>query len=266
MLIIQAYEGKNRMHQHKMTRAAAITLAVLFLFSGLLMSQGAQASNKVSSPDVEKGQMELEYRGGYDWDDKAKFDHQEVNKFVVNYGLTDRFRVETKLDTGGPDDDQDWTFWELSARYQFFKQGEAWAKLSFEEGYKIALQQGKPDILEEKILAQKDIGKTANILNVMFDHEVGDNAAGGTDFNIGWKSKYKLLPYFEPGGEVYADFGKWSGKNVKKYQIGPTISGKVSGTNLKYDLGYLFGTNENVPDGRLKLILVYAFKPFGSNP
>jgi hypothetical protein len=246
------------MHQHRTTRAAAITLAVFFL-----LSAPAQASNKVSTPDVEKGQMELEYRGGYDWDDTTKKDRQVVNKFIVNYGVTDRIRLETKLDSGGLDNHQEWTTWELSARYQIFKEKEAWAKLSFEEGYKIALMENKPDILEEKILAQKDVGKVANILNVMFDNEVGDHATGGTDLSIGWKSKYKLLPYLEPGGEVYADWGKWSGTNVKKYQIGPTLSGKITGTGFKYDVGYLFGTNENVADGRFKLILVYAFKPFG---
>lgn len=240
-----------------------LNIAVLLSFPAILaLAPPAQASNKVSSPDVENGQMELEYRGGYDFDDTAKKDRQEVDKFIVNYGLTDRLRLETKLDSGGRDNHQVWTTWELSARYQFFKDKEAWARLSFEEGYKAALMQGKPDILEEKILAQKDIGKTANILNLMFDNEVGDHAAGGTDLNLGWKSKYKLLPYLEPGAEFYADFGKWSGTNVKKYQIGPTISGKVTGTNFKYDVGYLFGTNENVADGRFKLILVYAFKPF----
>ena len=246
------------MQHKKMTQAAALTLAAFFI-----LSQPAQASNKVSSPDIEKGQLEFEYRGGYDTDETAKKDRQEVNKFIVNYGFTDRFRLETKLDSGGRDDDQDWTQWELSARYQVFKDKEAWAKLSFEELYKIALQKGKPDILEEKVLAQKDFGKVVNIANVMFDNEVGDDAAGGTDISLGWKTKYKLLPYLEPGAEFYGDFGKMSGVNVKKYQAGPTISGKIPGTGFKYDLGYLFGMNKNVPDGRVKLILAYAFKPFG---
>jgi hypothetical protein len=244
------------MHQPKMIRAAATVLAAIFL-----LAPQAHASNKVSSPDVEKGQMELEYRFGYDWDDTAKLDHQEVNKFIVNYGFTDRLRLETKLNSGGPSDDQDWTTWELSARYQIFKDKEAWAKLSVEEAYKLAFQGGKADILEEKILAQKDFGKVANILNVMFDNEVGDNAKGGTDISFGWKSKYRWQPMFEPGAEFYGDFGKLSGDRVEKYQAGPTISGKFGTSGFKYDLGYLFGLNEHVADGRFKLILVYAFKP-----
>ena len=245
-----------------MKRAIAKAATALALTAVMGLVHPASASNKVSSPDVEQGQMEFEYRGGYDTDNTTKKDRQEVNKFIANYGFTDRLRLETKLDSGGLDNDQDWTTWEFSARYQIFKENEAWAKLSFEEGYKAALQKGKPDILEEKVLAQKDVGKVANIINVMFDNEVGDDAAGGTDINLGWKSKYKLLPYLEPGGEFYADFGKMSGVNVKKYQAGPTISGKIGSTGFKYDLGYLFGLNENVPDGRLKLILTYAFKPF----
>jgi hypothetical protein len=235
----------------------------LLLAAALSFAQPAQASNKVSSPDIEKGQLEFEYRGGYDWDDTAKKDHQEVDKFIVNYGVTDRLRPELKLVAGGPDDDLDWTTLEASLRYQVFKDKEAWAKFSIEEAYKVALQEGKPDILEEKLLAQKDFGKWVHTLNVQFDNEVGDNAAGGVDINLGWKTKYKLEPYFEPGVEFYPDFGKMSGTNVKKYQMGPIINGKIPDTGFKYDVGYLFGMNKNVPDGRLKLILTYAFKPFG---
>src|ERR1700733_13615919 len=112
-------------------KAIILTLAA---FLGLAPT-AAKASNKVSSPDVERGQLEFEYRGGYDWDDTAKKDRQEVNKFIVNYGFSDRFRMETKIDSGGPDDNQDWTMLELSARYQLFKEDEAWARLSLEETY-----------------------------------------------------------------------------------------------------------------------------------
>jgi hypothetical protein len=164
---------------------------------------------------------------------------------------------------GGPDDNLDWTTFEMGGRYQVFKEKDAWARLSLEEIYKVALQAGKPDVLEEKVLAAKDIGKFSHILNIMFDNEVGDDATGGVDANFSWKSKYRLLPWLEPGAEAYIDPGKLSGDKKEKYQVGPTISGKFGDSGIKYDFGYLFGLNEGVADGRVKVILTYAFKPFG---
>ncbi|MEZ0223651.1 MAG: hypothetical protein ACAH83_03795 [Alphaproteobacteria bacterium] len=247
-----------------MRRLLQTSTTVFFALAAALIlhPQIACASNKVSSPDVTKGQVELEYRGGYDWDDDTeKQDQQETHKFCVNYGLTDRWRMESKLVAAGRDDDLDWTTLEYSNRYQLLKDKEGWLKLSLQVNYKIALVDGKPDKIEFTTLAAKDTGPLTHITNINFENEVGNYARGGTDINLGWKTKYRWKPFLEPGGEFYADFGKMSGVNVKKYQIGPVIGGKLDGTGLKYDLGYLFALNDNVPDGRAKLILTYAFKP-----
>ena len=225
----------------------------------LLCSTTVFASNKVSSPDVTKGQVELEYRGGYDIDDSSGKDRQEVDKFIVNYGLTDRWRMEAKAVASGVHGDVDWTGIEYSNRYQFFKDKEAWLRLSVQANYKLSLVDKKPDKIEFTTLAAKDTGLLSHLVNVNFENEIGSYAKGGTDINLGWKTKYRRDPLFEPGGEIYADFGKISGNNVKKYQIGPVINGKLS-DGFKYETGYLFGLNENVPDGRFSLILTYGFK------
>lgn len=237
-----------------------ISLAAVALGLWLIAAVPAQAANKVSSPDVTKGQVEVEYRGGYDRDEKPSQDGQQTHKFVTNYGLTDRWRMEAKAVFSGPSDDLDWTGIEYSNRYQFLKEGEGWLRLSAQANYKVSLVDAKPDKLEITALGAKDTGSFTHFANVNFENELGYNAKGGTDINLAWKTKYRFDPLFEPGGEFYADFGKTSGDNVKKYQIGPAISGKL-GTGVKYDLGYLFGLNQNVPDGRLKLILTYSFKP-----
>lgn len=219
----------------------------------------ASASNKVSSPDVTKGQMEFEYRGGYDTDGGPAKNRQEVDKFVANYGLTDRWRMEAKAIASGTHSDVDWTSIEYSNRYQVFKDKDAWLRLSVQANYKFSLVEEKPDKIEFSTLAAKDIGLFSHIANVNFENEVGAHARGGTDVNIGWKSKYRFNPLFEPGGEIYADFGKLSGNNIQKYQAGPAIGGKIS-ESIKYETGYLFGLNKNIPDGRFKIILTYAFK------
>jgi hypothetical protein len=221
----------------------------------------AEASNKVSSPDVTRGQAELEYRGGYDMDDTARKDGQQTHKLVGNYGITDRWRMEAKAILAGPGGNLDWTYIEWSNRYQVWKEKEGFVKLSLQENYKFSLQDGHPDKLELTALASKDIGQFTHIANLNFENELGSSAHGGTDFNLGWKTKYRYGPHFEPGAEFYADFGKFgSPQSVSpdKYQIGPVVSGKIA-DGFKYDVGYLFGLNRAVPDGRIKWILTAAF-------
>jgi hypothetical protein len=238
-------------------KTAKLPLIALLLF----IPCAAQASNKVSSPDVKKGQVELEYRGGFDYDDTVSKNRAQVNKFIANYGITDRWRMEVKGNYTGRAGNLDWTYAEWSNRYQIFKDKEGWAKLSVQENYKFALQDALPDKLELTVLAAKDTGPLTHIANLNFENELGKRARGGTDVNLGWKTKYRLDPAFEPGVETYLDFGKTGSTNRRspdKYQWGPVVSGKLPG-GVKYDVGYLFGMNNAVPHGRLKYILTYGF-------
>ena len=73
------------------------TIKCLILSIGIITcSSNAIATDTVSSPYIEKGKMGLEYRGGYDFDDARSKDRKQLNKLVVNYGITDRLRPEIK--------------------------------------------------------------------------------------------------------------------------------------------------------------------------
>jgi hypothetical protein len=221
-----------------------------------LLPAAALASNKVSSPDVTKGLAELEWRGGYDIDDEAAKDGRQSHKFVANYGITERWRMEAKLVAAGDDDDYDWTYAEWSNRLQLTKEG--FAKVAVQGNYKQALQGGAPNVLEATLLASKDTGPLTHVTNLTLDWDVGDDAADGTGLNLGWKTKYRLMPHFDPGVEFYADFGKIGHDMKDKFLLGPVASGQLVGS-AKYDAGVLFGLNEAVPDARLKAIITYGF-------
>lgn len=245
---------KNPMRQ---LRLVVIVFALL-VFAPL----SSHASNKISSPDVTGGQVELEYRGGFDFDETNSKNHQETNKFVVNYGITERWRTEFKGVYSGKSSNLDWSYAEWSHRWQIFEAGESWLKLSVQANYKFALQDTLPDKLENTILASVDTGKFTHTTNVNFENELGKRARGGTDFNFGIKNIYNYDPRFSPGIETYVGLGKFrssSKVSPDKYQIGPVLTGKFS-NGFKYDVGYLFGANKAVPDGRIKCLLTYAFK------
>ena len=238
-----------------------IRLAVISVIFSLWICQAAEATNKVSSPDVTQGRIELEYRGGYDWDETASKDHIDQHKFVANYGITDRWRVEVKTDLASNGADRDWTFFELANRFQINKDDSVWPKLSIQANYKFSLQDNAADRLEGTVLASKDTGQFTHVTNLNFENEVGPHARAGTDFNIGWKTKYRYQPSLEPGAEFYADFGKVVGPvpaGAKKYSLGPVLYGALT-KNVKYEIGFLFGMSPAAPDGRLKGILTYGF-------
>jgi len=239
--------------------AARLVLGTLFL---ALCAAPARASNKVSSPDITAGLTELEYRGGIDFDESPRKNLQETDKFVVNHGFTDRWRLEAKLDDAGRrGTDVDTTYAELASRWQILKAGDSWLRLSVQENYKFALQEILPDKLEQAILAATDTGSLTHTVNIYFENELGAHARGGTDFNFGWKTLYNYDPRFSPGAETYVDFGKFGSSSrvsPDKYQAGPVIAGKFNG-GFRYEAGWLFGANKAVPDGRLKLILTYGF-------
>ncbi|OIN86515.1 MAG: hypothetical protein AUJ12_06135 [Alphaproteobacteria bacterium CG1_02_46_17] len=198
-----------------------LTLKVNFLLALIvLLPTSVQASNKVSSPDVTKDKVELEYRGGYDIDEDDNKDGNQLHKFVANYGLTDRWRMETKGILAESSKGYDWTALEWSNRFQILKGDEGLPKLSIQGNYKFSLQSGKPDKFEATVLMSKDMGSLTHVTNINFENEVGSYAKDGTDFNVRWKTKYRYRPSFEPGVELFMDFGKFGTETSgpRKYQ------------------------------------------------
>lgn len=233
----------------------------IFSCAFLALSMPARAYNKVSSPEVVEGRFELEVRSGWDYDDTAKKDGQRLDKFVANYGITSRWMMEAKLDMAGNRSNFKAATLEWSNRYQLLKDGEGWLRLAVQENYKHALQPGVADVIEVAALTSKDTGAFRHTGNFYLANQVGGNAQGGTDFNFGWNSRYRYNASFQPGVEIYGDLGTVRNLNETngpdKFQVGPVVQGKVG--EIKYDLGYLFGMNEHVPDGRIKAILTAEF-------
>ena len=237
-------------------RIAIITL--LFL-SFSTISQASYATNKVSSPEVTQDKLGLEYRAGYDVDDRAAKDGASLHKYVINYGVTDRLRPEIKvIMTDAADNDMRFTGFEPSLKWQMFKKNEAWFSTALQGTYKQDNSK-RPDKLESKLLLGKQIGKFQHLANIAVEHEIGAGRRSGTALIASWKTKYYLTDYVEPGIEFHSNFGKLNdglSYNEQNHQLGPSISGGI-GENFRYDIGYLFGVSDAATDGRIKLILGY---------
>ena len=237
--------------------------SIAFSLPALISFQALAAADKVSAPDVTKGNLEFEYRASNDFDSRASKDNSKQFKSDVNYGVTNRFRIEFKSVINElPHQSSKLSSIETSLRYQFFKKDEAFLSSAIETTYKASTQAHQANAYETKLLFSKDINKVTNIANIAFYQQVGADRKSGTDIVVSWKSRYNIISYFEPGFEVYRDFGRINLNlpyQKQTVQYGPTISGKI-GKHYKYDVGYLYGKTTASPNGRVKAILTYVVK------
>jgi hypothetical protein len=115
------------------------------------------------------------------------------------------------------------------------------------------------DKAEAKLLLAKDVNKTRNVVNVGVERDFGDNSRDETKFLTSLSSRYQMVPSFEPGIEVYNNWGSVSESSDfddEDHRAGPVAYGKLG--PVKYQLGYLFGLSDSAPDGTTKAVLEYG--------
>ena len=225
-----------------------------------LSTINANASDKVSSPNITKDQLTFELRSGYDWDEVPSKDNHQVDKFVAAYGITDRLRPEVKAIYDNPSNDNGKIVsYESELRYQIFKPEEAFLSTAIEANFKWQTQKDVADRVEVKLLIARPFGNFNSVANLSVEQQFGEYSKAGQDYRFGWSNTYKANDYFSPGVEIYGDTGIKQDNlsyNEQKYYMGPVIYGKLT-NQIKYDVGYLFGISDAAPDSRLKAIISY---------
>lgn len=239
---------------------AVITFMVL---STSLISSPAQATKKVYAPYVEKGEVELEYRGGYDIDDNDDVDGSWKQKIAIGYGVNDYWFTEVYGEfekEGESGADLEFSAIEWENKFQLTQPGQYWLDLGLltELEYNTA---GGADKAEVKALFAKDSGKFTHLANLGVEREFGEDSEDATEFSASWSSRYRYMPEFEPGFEIHSEFGRLddgSSFNEEGHQIGPVFYGKIGA--VKYDVGYLVGVSDGAPDGTIKALLEYELR------
>ncbi len=253
--------GRNPGNEARWGRGSAFGAAMALLLAG---AAPAEASHKVYSPIVEKGEVEIENRTHVTYDSDPKKDGAVVEKYSVGYGVTDHTFVEFyAVWNKSPGGARSYAATEAVVMHQLFEQGERWldAALYFEYVATDA-SQNKPDKLEFKVLLEKGMDEWLNTLNVNFEKEIGTRGlqAAGLELGYAWKTKYRLSPLFEPGFEAYGalgEIGNTSSPSRQKHQIGPMVYGELGG--FGYEVGWLFGLTGATPSGTLRFLVEYEF-------
>lgn len=228
----------------------------------------AHAGVKVYLPYVEKGEYEIEYRGYRTIDDDNTKNNKQVNKLAFGYGVTDFWFTEIYAEferSPGGTTVYEATEWENL--FQFTDRGEYWADLGLRAEYVFAAQSGSADKIEFGPLITKDIGRTTNTANIVFEQEVGANRSSGTGFGYALETRWRLDPHFEPAIQAFGEFGnvdKFNTVDNQSHKVGPVLIGSFSLGNLPgkigYDVGYLFGVTDGAEDGTVKALLEYEFR------
>lgn len=244
------------------TKSGFPLFALLAGATFISFSAPAHATDKVYAPYVDKGEFELEWRGGYDFDDNEDKDGAWKQKLAVGYGITDYWfseiygELEREGESGA---NTEFTAIEWENRFQLTEQGQYWLDAGILTELEYNTNDG-PDKAEIKALFAKDTGKLSHIANIGAEREFGDHSGNDTEFGVSWSSRYRYRPEFEPGFEIHSDFGSLSDGssfNEEKHRIGPVIYGSIG--HFSYDVGYLAGVSGGAADGTLKAILEYEW-------
>lgn len=228
----------------------------------------AQATQKVYSPIVEKGEAEVEFRGHVDLDKDEDKDEKQKYKVDLGYGFTDFWFSELIAEYENSPDDGDGIEYEATEWeniFQLFPQGKYAVDLGIFFEYSLADNNSDPDKIEIGPMLQKDIGNGVANFNLLFEREVESNANHDTAMSYAWRYKWLLNPYFSPAIEGFGELDRVT--HAKSYaeqehQVGPALYGKwklQNGTAIKYELGLLFAVSAATADESLRWTVEYEF-------
>ena len=241
---------------------SAGVVAALLLCMGLTMTPGEAEAKKIYGPIVEEGELEFEYLLDYSFDRDPAKDGSARHQFEFEYGVTDRWMTSLIGDyrkRPGQGFAYQGLKWENI--YQLFEQGERWldAGLYFEYIFPSS-SLNKPDVLEFKMLLEKEAGWLIHTANLVLKKGLGQHATKNTTAGANWRSRWRYAKNLEPAIEYYGLFGELGNSSPiaqQSHQVGLVFLGKIG--DMGYEIGYLFGLTSGSDKGMLKFVVGYEF-------
>jgi hypothetical protein len=228
--------------------AAASALATAGLAIGI--ARPAHAEFEIQEADVEKGQVQLSYRGAVHWgvpssDKEAPagvtnaipaFNQEEApvrqsHEVEGQYGVTDWWLLSFTLDAEQPDgEDLGVNSVDFETRFQFVKRNGDGIALAVQGGYEKAINQGhdhNADQIGFGPIVELASNKLLITLNPLFTDQVGPNRdTAGLGFEYGWRAEYDFTRHWGVGVEMFGEIDDLSNAgsfNDQNHSIGPTL-------------------------------------------
>ena len=208
----------------------------------------ALAEFEIQESQVEKGEVEIEYRGAVHWgfpraereeaeegEEGGALEEKEEGEFLrqshdieLQWSVTDRWMFSTALSADEPlDSDFDVSSVEVELQYELIEREGNGLGLAFLGAYGFATRSGEADEIEFGPIVELASGKALLTTNTLFTSQVGDNReTDGLGFEYGWRAQYGLAKKWGVGVEMFGeieDLSHAGSFNDQQHSIGPTL-------------------------------------------
>jgi hypothetical protein len=242
---------------------ARIALSLLSIAVGLSASSAALAgpADTVYQPNIENGEWELEFRGGYRDFNDGPSEHAFI--YELGYAPTNNWRTEVVLEYAAEEGNRGkLEAWEWENVFLLTEQGKYWADVGLFFEYENGFKSG-PDEFKIGPMFQKEVGPTLVNLNLLFAREVGHAASGHTELEYTWQVKWRGNPKLEWGMQGIGSAGEFGHLGEEDaHSMGPALFGTrrlADGKKLKYSAALMGGLNAPAPDVTARVELEYEF-------
>ena len=247
-----------RLAQRLALSAVVSALATAGLTIG--MTKVALAEFEIQESGVEKGEVELEYRGAVHWgfpkqereeageekeegeaagvidEEEAETPLRQSHDFEAEWGVTNWWLVAVTLGTEQPlGEDFDLTSVEFETQIELVERKGNGLGLAFQSGYGIATVGGEADEIEFGPIVELASGTFLLTLNPLFTSQVGDNReTDGLGFEYGWRAEYDFAKHWGIGVEMFGEIEDLSNPgsfNDQNHSIGPTLFWQPGGND-----------------------------------
>lgn len=235
-----------RLAQRLALLAAASALVTAGLAIG--MSKPALAEFEIQESGVEKGELELEYRGAVHWgfpkaekedasdgdDDDGALEEEEEgplrqsHDLELQYGISERWLFSTTLTADQPlGENFNVSSVELGLQYELIQREGNGIGLAFQTEYGFGTRSGDPDEFGFGPIVELATGKLLITLNPVFTDQVGENATNdGLGFEYGWRAEYDFAKHWGVGVEMFGEIEDLSNSGPfesQNHSLGPTL-------------------------------------------
>src|SRR6478736_4130392 len=213
----------------------------------LLIAYPARAEFQIQEAGIEKGEIELEYRGAYhrgvpevtDANPNAN-DLIQSHELEFSMGINDWWLIQVTSGFEQPlGDNLRASDVEIEAEFALLKRQGDGIALSFQAGYEQAINHGAqvdgdPNQFGFGPIVELAKGPFLLTLNPLFTKQIGTFAdQEGLGFEYGWRGEYDFTKYWGVGVEMFGeieDLANAGPFNSQVHSLGPTLFYNFGGT------------------------------------
>lgn len=250
--------------RNRITAGVAITLGMAASLTAGLPSAARAGDYQVYSPNVTRGEKEVELRGFTSQGTGPNTGTEKAVRASVGYSPTDFWATELYANAEQePGETLKLEEYEWENRFQLTPQGKYPVDLGLLSEIEIPRFSHDPYEVKLGPSLARDFGRVTAQLNLFAARQYGTNAQPGVELSYRSRLLYRyeraLSPEIEAYGQPVGRFGDWGSP---RNQIGPGLTGQVianDGGKWRYSAVLLFGATTAAADTTLVGRLEYEF-------